>query len=212
MAISVNEVERLNEKIEGLNTTRTKTETRKEMLTQSLEKELKEYADLYGVNLQGNKFSQTYRNIQEEAKKVSEQIKEEYELKLKVVSAIESGDIDEANKLLGIEDKSEEVEEEAEEEVEEELQGTSEESESDEGDFTEEDFGELSTPEDKEIPDGMSPIEVAVQDIDEEDEDNVESLGGLNIGKDFLVDEDEDEDEDVEGFSMEDFTGEKFLV
>lgn len=207
MAISVNEVERLNEKIEGLNTTRTKTETRKEMLTQSLEKELKEYADLYGVNLQGNKFSQTYRNIQEEAKKVSEQIKEEYELKLKVVSAIESGDIDEANKLLGIEDKSEEVEEEAKE-----LQGTSEESESDEGDFTEEDFGELSTPEDKEIPDGMSPIEVAVQDIDEEDEDNVESLGGLNIGKDFLVDEDEDEDEDVEGFSMEDFTGEKFLV
>ena len=206
MAISVNEVERLNEKIEGLNTTRTKTETRKEMLTQSLEKELKEYADLYGVNLQGNKFSQTYRNIQEEAKKVSEQIKEEYELKLKVVSAIESGDIDEANKLLGIEDKSEEVEEE--------LQGTSEESESDEGDFTEEDFGELSTPEDKEIPDGMSPIEVAVQDIDEEDEDedNVESLGGLNIGKDFLVDEDEDEDDDVEGFSMEDFTGEKFLV
>lgn len=210
MAISVNEVERLNEKIEGLNTTRTKTETRKEMLTQSLEKELKEYADLYGVNLQGNKFSQTYRNIQEEAKKVSEQIKEEYELKLKVVSAIESGDIDEANKLLGIEDKSEEVEEE----VEEGLQGTSEESESDEGDFTEEDFGELSTPEDKEIPDGMSPIEVAVQDIDEEDEDedNVESLGGLNIGKDFLVDEDEDEDDDVEGFSMEDFTGEKFLV
>lgn len=206
MAISVNEVERLNEKIEGLNTTRTKTETRKEMLTQSLEKELKEYADLYGVNLQGNKFSQTYRNIQEEAKKVSEQIKEEYELKLKVVSAIESGDIDEANKLLGIEDKSEEVEEE--------LQGTSEESESDEGDFTEEDFGELSTPEDKEIPDGMSPIEVAVQDIDEEDEDedNVESLGGLNIGKDFLVDEDEDEDDDVEGFSMKDFTGEKFLV
>ena len=192
MAVSVKDVERLNEKIEGLNTDRTKTETRKEVLTQNLEKELKAYAEAYGVDLKGKKFSETFKNIQREAQKVSQQIEEEFELKSKVVSAIESGDIAEANKLLGIEEVDDSEEEEEFTSIDE-----------DQTSFEEE---VTDTAKEPSIPTGMSPIEETVQDL--EDEGGSVIGKGLNLGKDFLV-EDDEEDEDDE-FSMSDFLGEQF--
>lgn len=214
MATSLAQVEQLNERIEKLNTTRTKTETRKEVLMQNLEKLLSSYAEEYGIDLRGKKFSETYKKIQAEAQKVSADIQEEYTLKEKVVSAIESGDIDEANELLGISEEEDEEQEEQEEftEVgEEEEENYLEESESEE-EFQEEvqedvdqDFG---IPEEETIPNGMSPVEEAVKDMDEGA--SPLNLGGYNMADILDTDDDEDEDLGDDEFTMEDFIGEQF--
>lgn len=205
MATTLAQVEQLNDRIEKLNTDRTKTETRKEVLMQNLDKLLDSYAKDYGIDLRGQKFSETYKKIQAEAQEVSADIQKEYSLKERVVSAIESGDIDEANELLGIpQEEDEESEEEVvNEEVEEE--GVKEESEEiEEPEEEEEDFG---IPEEETIPSGMSPVEEAVKGMDE----GVSSLnlGGYNMS-DILADEDEDEDVDDDGFTLGDFIGEQF--
>ena len=203
MATTLAQVEQLNDRIEKLNTDRTKTETRKEVLMQNLDKLLDSYAKDYGIDLRGQKFSETYKKIQAEAQKVSADIQEEYSLKEKVVSAIEIGDIDEANKLLGI---SQEEDEEPEEEVAEE-EGVEEEPEEEEPeeeeDEVEEDFG---IPEEEAIPSGMSPVEEAVRGMDEGASSL--NLGGYNMS-DILADEDEDEDDD-DDFTLGDFIGEQF--
>ena len=205
MATTLAQVEQLNDRIEKLNTDRTKTETRKEVLMQNLDKLLDSYAKDYSIDLRGQKFSETYKKIQAEAQKVSADIQKEYSLKERVVSAIESGDIDEANELLGIpQEEDEESEEEVvDEEVEEE--GVKEESEEiEEPEEEEEDFG---IPEEETIPSGMSPVEEAVKGMDEGASSL--NLGGYNMS-DILADEDEDEDVDDDGFTLGDFIGEQF--
>lgn len=205
MATTLAQVEQLNDRIEKLNTDRTKTETRKEVLMQNLDKLLDSYAKDYGIDLRGQKFSETYKKIQAEAQKVSADIQKEYSLKERVVSAIESGDIDEANELLGIpQEEDEESEEEVvDEEVEEE--GVKEESEEiEEPEEEEEDFG---IPEEETIPSGMSPVEEAVKGMDEGASSL--NLGGYNMS-DILADEDEDEDDDDDDFTLGDFIGEQF--
>lgn len=191
MAVSVAQVEALNEKIEKLNTSRTATETKKEILTQNLTKKLAEYAEKYGIDLNGSKFSETFKNIQAEAQKVSAEVETEYNLKQSVVSAIESGDIAEANKLLGI----------------------SEDEDSEEVEVLEE-IGEPITSEDF-VAEGMSPMSEAVEELPEEPEEEEDEGGsvlgeGINLGlnSDMFADEDEDEDEDDE-FSMDSFMGGK---
>lgn len=204
MATTLAQVEQLNDRIEKLNTDRTKTETRKEVLMQNLDKLLDSYAKDYGIDLRGQKFSETYKKIQAEAQEVSADIQKEYSLKEKVVSAIESGDIDEAYELLGIpQEEDEESEEEVvDEEVEEE--GVKEESEEiEEPEEEEEDFG---IPEEETIPSGMSPVEEAVKGMDEGASSL--NLGGYNMS-DILADEDEDEDDD-DDFTLGDFIGEQF--
>ena len=205
MATTLAQVEQLNDRIEKLNTDRTKTETRKEVLMQNLDKLLDSYAKDYSIDLRGQKFSETYKKIQAEAQKVSADIQKEYSLKERVVSAIESGDIDEANELLGIpQEEDEEPEEEVvDEEVEEE--GIKEESEEIEEpeEEEEEDFG---IPEEETIPSGMSPVEEAVKGMDEGASSL--NLGGYNMS-DILADEDEDEDDD-DDFTLGDFIGEQF--
>lgn len=210
MATSLAQVEQLNERIEKLNTTRTKTETRKEVLMQNLEKLLSSYAEEYGIDLRGKKFSETYKKIQAEAQKVSADIQEEYTLKEKVVSAIESGDIDEANELLGISE-----EEDGEQEVQEELTEVGEEEESEEvqeevhEEKEQEDEGQdFGIPEEETIPSGMSPVEEAVKDMDEGA--SPLNLGGYNMADILDTDDDEDDDLSNDEFTMEDFIGEQF--
>lgn len=202
MATTLAQVEQLNDRIEKLNTDRTKTETRKEVLMQNLDKLLDSYAKDYGIDLRGQKFSETYKKIQAEAQKVSADIQKEYSLKERVVSAIESGDIDEANELLGIpQEEDEELEEEVvDEEV---VEKEPEEEEPEEEDEEEEDFG---IPEEETIPSGMSPVEEAVKGMDEGASSL--NLGGYNMS-DILADEDEDEDDD-DDFTLGDFIGEQF--
>lgn len=102
MAVSVAEVRNLNKRIEKINTERTKTETRVSMLKDQLSRKLKDYKDNYGVDLYDEDFRKLCAMVEEETTKVRNEVAEEYEFKEKIVSLIEHGNIDEANKMLGI--------------------------------------------------------------------------------------------------------------
>jgi|GEM_PF-2163378 len=107
---SVKEVEALNSKIEKINLERTKVKTQQELLQKRLEQELKEYNDSFGVNLLGDNIKVTQAKIKAEIDSVTKVVNEEYALKEKVVKAIEDGDYDYANKLMGITvDEQEEI-------------------------------------------------------------------------------------------------------
>lgn len=113
--MNVNQVKALNDKIENINLQRTKAETKKEFLMSRLKSSLAEYEKAYGVKLNVGSLKDVIKAINEEKSKVVNSIKEEYDLKEKVVQAIESGNIDEANKLLGVtSDNSSKVEDEEE--------------------------------------------------------------------------------------------------
>lgn len=101
--MNANEIKVLNDKIEKIQVQRTKAETKREVLMSRLESEISKYEKEYGVSLKGDTLKDTIKAISVEQKKVSKGIEEEYNLKLKVVSAIESGNIEDANSLLGIE-------------------------------------------------------------------------------------------------------------
>ena len=101
--MNANEIKVLNDKIERIQVQRTKAETKREVLMSRLESEISKYEKEYGVSLKGDTLKDTIKAISVEQKKVSKGIEEEYNLKSKVVSAIESGIIEEANTLLGIE-------------------------------------------------------------------------------------------------------------
>lgn len=101
--MNANEIKVLNDKIERIQVQRTKAETKREVLMSRLESEISKYEKEYGVSLKGDTLKDTIKAISVEQKKVSKGIEEEYNLKSKVVSAIESGNIEEANTLLGIE-------------------------------------------------------------------------------------------------------------
>lgn len=101
--MNANEIKVLNDKIERIQVQRTKAETKLEVLMSRLESEISKYEKEYGVSLKGDTLKDTIKAISVEQKKVSKGIEEEYNLKSKVVSAIESGNIEEANTLLGIE-------------------------------------------------------------------------------------------------------------
>ena len=102
MAVSVTEVRNLNKRIEKINTERTKTETRVSMLKDQLSRKLKDYKENYGVDLYSEDFRKLCAMVEEETTKVRKEVAEEYEFKEKIVSLIEQGNIDEANKMLGI--------------------------------------------------------------------------------------------------------------
>lgn len=101
--MNANEIKVLNDKIEKIQVQRTKAETKREVLMSRLESEISKYEKEYGVSLKGDTLKDTIKAISVEQKKVSKGIEEEYNLKSKVVSAIERGNIEEANNLLGIE-------------------------------------------------------------------------------------------------------------
>lgn len=142
--ISAKDVQLLNGQIENIHTEKTKAETKQEMLKKQLTEELESYKTQFGVDLQGKSISETKALIEAEVKKVTTEVEKEYNLKVKVVDAINRNDFDEAYRLLGIQVESEEpvkeqvkVEEEVKEEeetslLEEALQGTSAESEAEE--------------------------------------------------------------------------------
>ena len=100
--LSVRNIQILNNKIENINKERIKVETQMRMLKDQIFKDLKDYSSKYGVDLSGDSLAEISKNISSEAKRVRAEVNAEYELKEKIVSLIESGNIDEANKLLGI--------------------------------------------------------------------------------------------------------------
>lgn len=113
------QVKVLNERIEAINTQKTREESKREVLLQNLKKSVEAYESSYGVSLKDKSLSKMSKNIGNELGKVISEITKEYELKESVVSAIEKGDMEEANRLLGITVTKEPEEPEEVEEVEE---------------------------------------------------------------------------------------------
>lgn len=110
--VTVKDVQKLNKRIEEINTERTRVETRTQMLRDQVWKDIEAYEKQFGVSLKAKNFSEVKKLVAKEAKKVADAVEEEYRLKEKVVGCIESGDIDEANRLLGIVVESEETDSE----------------------------------------------------------------------------------------------------
>ena len=199
--MNANEIKVLNDKIEKIQVQRTKAETKREVLMSRLESEISKYEKEYGVSLKGATLKDTVKAISVEQKKVSKGIEEEYNLKLKVVSAIESGNIEEANSLLGIEtpvndfdvDDFEDTEELKEvTPVEDDTTNISEETDDfgiDEADFNLEDDGEdedvfgLNEDEEEVTEKAKTPIGSSVDDTVKEldnEEDDEDIYSGLD--------------------------------
>lgn len=206
---NIKKVKSLNERIESIQTKRTKAETQKEMLLSSLDAEIKKYSENYGVDLKGKSLKETISLILAEQSKVVADIKSEYELKEKVVSAIESGNIAEANKLLGITDEEEVVVDE--EEVEEEYS-------SDDFDDIEDEETDYFVDEEEDDFGGVDDSDYSFDEEDEEDDFSFDELGtadevdekaveNLGTNADDIVEElDTADDDDIYGdMDMDDF-------
>ncbi len=81
----VNEVQNLNKRIEKLNTERTRIESQSELLKKQLNELISEYASDFGTDLHGKTLSECKNLIMAESKKVFDAVKEEYDLKEKIV-------------------------------------------------------------------------------------------------------------------------------
>lgn len=194
--VSIKEVESLNKRIEKINQDYTKKKTQQDMLYERLNKEIKAYRDEFEVDLSGKNLAEIKSKIKAEHKKVVSTVEKAYAEKLRIVSAIEEGDYEEAAALLGIVAETVDSEESEEEitESENETQETdvdvmsisfddSEETESEEdmfgfGSIDEEDSAkeEISATEDDtgEVEDNEDD-EVTIPGID--DDDDVEDVG-----------------------------------
>ena len=90
-------------------------ESKRELLVETLNKQVAEYKKKTGVDLAGKSVKEIYSKATTEYNKLYEEINAEYETQRKVVDCIESGDIDEAKRLLGMDvDAESEAEEETE--------------------------------------------------------------------------------------------------
>lgn len=200
--MNVKQVKELNERIEAIQTQRTKVETKKEMLMARLTSEISKYEEIYGVKLTGKSLKDTISAIKAEQDRVSKSIQEEYELKEKVITAIESGNIEEANKLLGIVVEEENQIDEVESQVDEEDNYIDEDE-----DFSD---GDISDDLDADVD-----MDFSVDDEEEDDfgiddfgiEDNTSHKSVKNIGStvDEVVKELDDEGEDFDALDDMDF-------
>lgn len=186
------QVKVLNERIEAINTQKTREESKREVLLQNLKKSVEAYESSYGVSLKDKSLSKMSNNIENEMSKVSSEITKEYELKEAVVSAIENGDMEEANRLLGItatkepeEVEDEVIDEEPEETINEEV--NSSEDSSEDWDLEVED----ETPEQVDVPEDDSDdwdLEVDddndTKESDEEPDEEVSDMLG-DVDDDF---------------------------
>ena len=153
-------------------------ESKRELLVETLNKQVAEYKKKTGVDLAGKSVKEIYSKATTEYNKLYEEINAEYETQRKVVDCIECGDIDEAKRLLGMDvDAESEAEEEAEsvEEAIEELEvGDDFELEVDDSEETEKDVSEdEDTVEDEEDANedegdsGFADLEIEEIDLDD---------------------------------------------
>lgn len=165
-------------------------ESKRELLVETLNKQVAEYKKKTGINLAGKSVKEIYSKATAEYNKLYEEINAEYETQRKVVDCIESGDIDEAKRLLGMDVDVESEAEEETESVEEAIEGLkvgddfelevedSEEEESEdledyeeetleEEDSEEEDSEEEDEDEAAEVEDGFADLEIEEIDLDD---------------------------------------------
>lgn len=154
-------------------------ESKRELLVETLNKQVAEYKKKTGINLAGKSVKEIYSKATAEYNKLYEEINAEYETQKKVVDCIESGDINEAKRLLGMDvDAESETEEEAEigsvEEAVEELEvgdgfelEVEDSEDSDEEAFEEADtFEDLEEDEDEGLEDNAAEVDEA-EDADD---------------------------------------------
>lgn len=154
-------------------------ESKRELLVDTLNKQVAEYKKKTGVDLVGKSVKEIYSKATTEYNKLYEEINAEYETQRKVVDCIESGDIDEAKRLLGmdVEESTEtdaKVEADSVEETVDELEvGDDFELEiedSEEEAFNKEDFEEENEDEEVEVAeaeDGFADLEIEEIDLDD---------------------------------------------
>lgn len=161
-------------------------ESKRELLVETLNKQVAEYKKKTGINLAGKSVKEIYSKATTEYNKLYEEINAEYETQRKVVDCIESGDIDEAKRLLGMDvDAESEAEEETasvEEAIEElevgddfelEVEDSKEEESEDLEDYVEETLEE----EDEDEADDAAEAEGGFADLDIEEID-LDDIGG----------------------------------
>ena len=154
-------------------------ESKRELLVETLNKQVAEYKKKTGVDLAGKSVKEIYSKATTEYNKLYEEINAEYETQRKVVDCIESGDIDGAKRLLGM-DVEEETEAESVEEAVEELEvgddfelevEDSDESEDledyEEETLEEEDSEEEDEDETAKAEDGFADLEIEEIDLDD---------------------------------------------
>ena len=156
-------------------------ESKRGLLVETLNKQVAEYKNKTGVDLAGKSVKEIYSKATTEYNKLYEEINAEYETQRKVVDCIESGDIDEAKRLLGM-DVEVEVEDSAEtdlvEEAVEELEvgddfeldvEDSEEEDSEEEGEVEADAFDEADEEDgaAKVEDGFADLEIEEIDLDD---------------------------------------------
>ena len=157
-------------------------ESKRELLVETLNKQVAEYKKKTGVDLAGKSVKEIYSKATTEYNKLYEEINAEYETQRKVVDCIESGDIDEAKRLLGMDvDAESEVEKETEsvEEAVEELEvGDDFELEVDDSDDSEEEAfdEEEMVEEDEDGEDEVAEVEDEFSDLEIEEID-LDDLG-----------------------------------
>lgn len=155
-------------------------ESKRELLVETLNKQVAEYKKKTGVDLAGKSVKEIYSKATTEYNKLYEEINAEYETQRKVVDCIECGDIDEAKRLLGMDvDAESEAKEETElvEEAVKELEvgdgfelevEDSEEEAFEEEDSEEEDEDEADdAAEAVEAEDGFADLEIEEIDLDD---------------------------------------------
>lgn len=149
-------------------------ESKRELLVETLNKQVAEYKKKTGVDLAGKSVKEVYSKATAEYNKLYEEINAEYETQRKVVDCIECGDIDEAKRLLGMdvdagaeaEEETESVKEAVEElEVGDDFELEVEDSDKEGDAFKEEDEDE--TAEAVEAEDGFADLEIEEIDLDD---------------------------------------------
>lgn len=143
-------------------------ESKRELLVETLNKQVAEYKKKTGVDLAGKSVKEIYSKATTEYNKLYEEINAEYETQRKVVDCIECGDIDEAKRLLGMdveaESEAEEETESVEEAVEELEVGDDFELEVDDSDEEEsEDLEDYEEDSEEEDADGEDEVAEAVE-------------------------------------------------
>lgn len=187
-------------------------ESKRELLVETLNKQVAEYKKKTGVDLAGKSVKEIYSKATTEYNKLYEEINAEYETQRKVVDCIESGDIDEAKRLLGMDvDVESEAEEETEvESVEESVEELEvgddfelEVEDSEEDDFEEEALekedseveDEDEADEEVEVEDGFADLEIEeinLDDLGEEPEEEPKKTKKTKKGMDNPFDKTDD--------------------
>ena len=158
-------------------------ESKRELLVETLNKQVAEYKKKTGVDLAGKSVKEIYSKATTEYNKLYEEINAEYETQRKVVDCIESGNINEAKRLLGMdvdaESEAEEETESVEEAVEElevgddfELEVEDSKESEDLEDYEEETLEEENSEEEDEddtaeVEDGFADLKIEEIDLDD---------------------------------------------